>query len=73
MYEIARVLFDKRESLVSRGHLYEKAWGRALEGGTRTVDTHVSRVRRALELDGRHGWKLSSIYQLGYRLEAAHR
>jgi DNA-binding response OmpR family regulator len=73
MYEIARVLFEKRESLVSRGHLYEKAWGRALEGGTRTVDTHVSRVRRALELDGRHGWKLSSIYQLGYRLEAAHR
>jgi DNA-binding response OmpR family regulator len=37
------------------------------------VDTHVSRVRRALELDGRHGWKLSSIYQLGYRLEAARR
>ena len=73
MYEIARILFEKREALVSRGHLYEQVWGRALEGGTRTVDTHVSRVRRALELDGRHGWRLSSIYQHGYRLEAARR
>ncbi len=71
MYEIARILFEKREALVSRGHLYEQVWGRPLEGGTRTVDTHVSRVRRALELDGRHGWKLSSIYQHGYRLEPA--
>ena len=73
MYEIARILFEKREALVSRGHLYEQVWGRPLEGGTRTVDTHVSRVRRALQLDGTHGWKLSSIYQHGYRLEPARR
>lgn len=73
MYDIARILFEKREALVSRGHLYEQAWGRPLEGGTRTVDTHVSRLRRALELDGRHGWRLSSVYQVGYRLEAAPR
>lgn len=73
MYEIARILFEKREVLVSRGHLYELAWGRALEEGTRTVDTHVSRVRRALELDGRHGWRLHSVYQHGYRLEATRR
>jgi DNA-binding response OmpR family regulator len=69
LYEIARILFDKRETLVSRGYLYEQAWGRPLEGGTRTVDTHVSRVRKALELDGRHGWRLVSVYQHGYRLE----
>jgi DNA-binding response OmpR family regulator len=33
------------------------------------VDTHVSRLRQALELDGRHGWKLTSVYQHGYRIE----
>ncbi|MBX3716441.1 MAG: response regulator [Burkholderiales bacterium] len=71
LYEIARILFEKRETLVSRGYLYEQVWGRALESGTRTVDTHVSRLRRALELDGRHGWRLTSIYQHGYRLEPA--
>lgn len=71
MFEIARILFEKRDALVSRGHLYEQVWGRPLESATRTVDTHVSRLRRALELDGRHGWRLSSIYQHGYRLESA--
>jgi DNA-binding response OmpR family regulator len=71
LFEIARILFEKRETLVSRGYLYEQVWGRALESGTRTVDTHVSRLRRALELDGRHGWRLTSIYQHGYRLEPA--
>jgi len=71
LYEIARILFEKRETLVSRGYLYEQAWGRPLEAGTRTVDTHVSRVRKALELDGRHGWRLVSVYQHGYRLEPA--
>lgn len=73
LYDIARILFEKREVLVSRGYLYEQAWGRPLEGATRTVDTHVSRLRRALELDGRHGWRLTSIYQHGYRLEDARR
>lgn len=29
----------------------------------------VSRVRRKLELDGRHGLRLRSVYQYGYRLE----
>jgi DNA-binding response OmpR family regulator len=33
------------------------------------VDTHVSRLRHLLELDGRHGWRLVSVYQHGYRLE----
>ncbi|HBN59784.1 MAG TPA: DNA-binding response regulator, partial [Halomonas sp.] len=35
---------------------------------TRT-DTHVSRLRRKLELDGRHGLRLRSVYQSGYRME----
>jgi DNA-binding response OmpR family regulator len=38
---------------------------------TRTVDTHVSRLRRKLLLDGEHGWRLTAVYQHGYRLERA--
>lgn len=67
--EVARVLLERPGELVSRGHLYERGWGRPLEGNTRTVDTHVSRLRRLLGLDGRHGWRLVSVYQHGYRLE----
>ena len=38
---------------------------------TRTVDTHVSRLRKKLELGGEHGWRLTAVYQHGYRLEQA--
>ena len=71
MFELAVLLFRKRGELVSRSHIYEHVWGRRETVQTRTVDTHVSRLRGALELDGRHGWRLASVYQLGYRLEPA--
>ncbi len=73
MFAVAILLFRKHGELVSRGQIYEEAWGRREQPDTRTVDTHVSRLRTALELDGRHGWKLSSVYQLGYRLEEVDR
>ncbi len=57
--------------VVSREQLYEAGWGRALSGTTRTVDTHVSQVRTRLGLTMASGWRLSSIYQRGYRLERA--
>ena len=69
MVEIAIMLFRRHGELVSRAQLYEHIWGVNAEPNTRTLDTHVSRLRNALELDGRHGWRLAAIYQHGYRLE----
>lgn len=71
MAEVALLLFRKRGELVSRAELYEQVWGQRETLDSRTVDTHVSRLRQALELDGRHGWRLSSVYHHGYRLESA--
>lgn len=70
MLDVATVFFRKQGELVSRAHLYEVVWGRLEQLDTRTVDTHVSRLRNALQLDGRHGLRLSAVYQHGYRLEA---
>lgn len=69
MTEVALLLFRKRGELVSRSQLYEQVWGHRDHLDTRSVDTHVSRLRQALELDGRHGWRLVAVYQHGYRLE----
>jgi DNA-binding response OmpR family regulator len=62
-------LFRKLGQLVSRGHILETVWGRSADLNTRTVDTHVSRLRSKLGLTPEHGWRLSAIYQHGYRLE----
>ncbi|HZZ92935.1 MAG TPA: response regulator transcription factor [Usitatibacter sp.] len=71
MADVALLLFRKRGELVSRAQLYEQVWGHPEALDSRTVDTHVSRLRQALELDGRHGWRLSAVYHHGYRLENA--
>jgi len=44
-------------------------WGTSAELNTRTVDTHASRLRKKLNLSATEKWKLTSIYQHGYRLE----
>jgi two-component system response regulator RegX3 len=69
MTDLALLLFDKRDEIVSRKQIYQRVWGVRKVLQSRTVDTFVSRVRTALELDGRHGWRIVSIYQHGYRLE----
>lgn len=71
-YRLATLFFSKVGELLSRAHLLELVWGIKGDVSTRTVDTHVSRLRRKLELDGRHGLRLRSIYQSGYRLETCH-
>ena len=71
MLEVALFMFRRRGELVSRSHLYEQVWGRKEQLDTRTVDTHMSRLRQVLELDGRHGLRLGAVYQHGYRLDEA--
>jgi two-component system response regulator RegX3 len=62
-------LFDNLGKVFSRGRLLEFVWGRSSEVNTRTVDTHISRIRKKLSLTPDNGWRLSAIYQYGYRLE----
>lgn len=68
-YRLAALFFSKIGELITRAHLLELIWGIKGDVSTRTVDTHVSRLRRKLELDGRHGLRLRSVYQSGYRME----
>jgi len=54
---------------LSRGHIREAVWGRDSEIPSRTMDTHVSRVRTKLGLRPEHGFLLAPVYSYGYRLE----
>lgn len=70
-FDLALFLFRRHGRVISRETLLEHIWNISGEAPTRTVDTHVSRLRKKLELSGEHGWRLSAVYQHGYRLERA--
>ena len=70
-FDLSTYLFQNPGKLLSRDHLLNKIWGINVDVDTRTVDTHVSRLRKKLSLDGSKGWKLSPVYGVGYRLERA--
>jgi DNA-binding response OmpR family regulator len=68
-YALAEFLFLNPGRIVSRRHLLEAIWGLRARTDTRTVDTHMSRLRGKLGLGEGSGWRLASVHQFGYRLE----
>ena len=68
-FDLASFLFRRQGRIVGRDALLENVWNLSSAVSTRTVDTHVSRLRKKLDLNGEHGWRLAAIYQHGYRLE----
>jgi DNA-binding response OmpR family regulator len=70
-FDLAAHLFRNPGTLVTRAQLLQAVWSVGPGLDTRTVDTHASRVRRKLGLDGAAGWTLQSVYGYGYRLVPA--
>jgi DNA-binding response OmpR family regulator len=68
-FALAEFLFMNAGRVVSRQHLLEAVWGLGAKANTRTVDTHVSRLRSKLGLGGAAGWQIIAVHQFGYRLE----
>ena len=68
-FDLTVMLFRNIGRLMSRGHLQERVWGRTSNIATRTVDTHVSQVRKKLDLRPETGFRVVPVYNYGYRLE----
>jgi len=68
-FDLTVFMFENLGRLLSRKLLLERIWGVSSEINTRTVDTHVSRLRRKLGIKPENGFRIKTIYQHGYRLE----
>ena len=68
-FDLAWVLFANLAKILSRDYLLRNVWNLGNAVNTRTVDTHISKVRTKLGLRPENGWQLSSVYHYGYRLE----
>ncbi|MFM9970671.1 MAG: response regulator transcription factor [Burkholderiales bacterium] len=68
-FDLALFFFRNIGRLLSRGHLIEAVWGRPNVAETRTLDTHLSKIRSKLALRPENGFKLIPVYSYGYRFE----
>ena len=68
-FELALTFFRRMHEPLSRTYLLESVWGRNPALPSRTLDAHVSKVRQKLRLRPEHGFRLTPVYNHGYRLE----
>jgi len=68
-FALALLLFRNVGRPLSRVYIREAIWSREPDLPSRTVDTHVSRVRTKLGLRPENGFRLMPVYSYGYRLE----
>ncbi len=69
--ELLWFLASQPGKVLSRSQLLEKVWEYAYSGDTRTVDTHVKRLRKKLGLsdDQDFPWDITTVWGIGYKFE----
>ena len=65
-FKLLQTLSERLGRVQSRDHLLTGVWGYAYVGDTRTVDTHVTRLRAKL---GRAGDLIKTVRGFGYKME----
>jgi DNA-binding response OmpR family regulator len=68
-FSLALLFFRNIGRPLSRAYIHESVWVRDTDVPSRTMDTHVSRVRNKLSLRPENGFRLVPVYSYGYRLE----
>ena len=68
-FALALLLFRNLGRPLSRAYIHEAVWLRDTAVPSRTMDTHISRVRNKLQLKPENGYRLAPVYSYGYRLE----
>ena len=68
-FDILCLLAENKSQVFSRDHLLESLWGYDYEGDTRTVDTHIKRLRAKLARVPHSDWELRTVWGVGYAFE----
>ena len=69
MVKILQILIDNKGKIVKRDPLFMDVWETEYTGDTRTLDVHISWLRRAIEEDPRNPKLIKTVRGVGYILK----
>lgn len=67
--ELLWTLAKNSSKVFSRDNLLDSLWGYDYYGDSRTVDSHIKRMRAKLDMFEHPGWEIKTIWGVGYRFE----
>ncbi len=65
--DVLRYLISKDGKVVSRDDLLDKIWGYEKYTTNRTIDNHILKLRKKIEIDPNHPRHILTVYGGGYR------
>jgi DNA-binding response OmpR family regulator len=68
---LLRMFLETPGIVLERERLFKEVWNTDYTGDTRTLDVHISWLRRAIEVDPRNPTLLKTMRGVGYRLDIA--
>ena len=68
-FELLYFLACSPGKVYSRNQLLESIWGYTYFGDTRTVDTHIKRIRQKLAIPRDSAWDIETVWGVGYKFE----
>jgi DNA-binding response OmpR family regulator len=63
------VLGQNPNKVFTRDNLLDSLWGYDYFGDSRTVDSHIKRLRAKLDQEDHPGWRIKTIWGVGYKFE----
>ena len=67
--DILGLLLENKGRVFSREHLLSSLWGYDYDGDTRTVDSHIKRLRAKLDAVPHPDWQIKTVWGVGYSFE----
>ena len=64
-FDLLETFIRNKNIAISRSNLYEMVWNEPVMGDTRTIDNHVSSLRKKLGYDG----LIQTVHGIGYRMD----
>ncbi|MCP3849589.1 MAG: response regulator transcription factor [Gammaproteobacteria bacterium] len=67
--KILQHLADNKGKIVTRDSLFNECWGRDYMPSSRTLDQHISKLRKLIEHDHKHPEIIKTVHGVGYRFD----